>query len=237
MDETMAKPDSPVAIASLRREETGGDVAVAVAGAAAGIGGSSAKPGPSETGFAPAGGAEREDYLLWALIASVVGFIGVFFWNFTNLTITTLTAVRVTMVCSAEAPELCPSVQRYALAVASLSAIMVRSNGAFLIGALVCLIGCMIVLRRLRVAFDGHGGNHTMRARVASDSPGVIIALLGGAILLATVLSRPQIELSGGDIPAIQRRPVVPGDSAQSPERRLLEYENRAKQRNLEGTP
>ena len=233
----MAKPDPPVSLASLRRADASeGAVATEAASANGELPKNKPAPRPADTTIGPGDfNAGREDYLLWGLIAAVVGFIGVFFWNFTNLTITTLTKVGSTISCSPDAPELCPSVQRYALAVASLSAIMVRSNGAFLVGALVCLIGCMIVLRRLRVAFDGEGGSATLRTRVATDSPGVIIALLGGAILLATVLSRPHVELGASEVPVIERPPApMPGDE-ESPEQRLLEYERRAKQRNLGG--
>ncbi|WP_441287573.1 hypothetical protein ACSRUE_36295 [Sorangium sp. KYC3313] len=174
--------------------------------------------------------AHKEDYLLWGLIAAVLGFVAWFFWRFTSDALTKLTPAS----CTAS-PELCDSEQRYSLAVASLKVITIRSNSAFLVGTLVCLIGCTIVLRRVRIAFQGKGGPPRFRARLATDSPGIIIAILGAAILLATLFANPFMELRESHRDAASPRDAQTDRAPESgAAQRLREYEERERKRNQE---
>lgn len=150
----------------------------------------------SKSEVVPVFQAQREDYFLWFVITAVLTFVATYFWRFSTAATTGLNASIARLTCLQSEPDSCAPMYGHLLALTSLSAILVRSNGAFLVGTLVCLIGCTIVLRRIRVDFKGEGGSHGLGGRLATDSPGLVVAVLGAAILLATILKPPSLEFA-----------------------------------------
>ncbi len=111
--------------------------------------------------------ATPEDYLLWGVIAGVLGYLA---WHLHS---------------ESDGLRALTDVERL-----SLYGMNVRANLLLLIGAVIALVGCMIVLRRVRTDFSGTAAVEGARARVVADSAGLVIVVLG-VLLLAIVATHP----------------------------------------------
>ena len=77
-----------------------------------------------------------------------------------------------------------------------------RKNTGFLVGNLLVLMGCVIVFRRIREmpATVEMAATSQASLKLLSSSPGVIIVILGSAIILATILHSDTIDFSSGEL-------------------------------------
>lgn len=69
-----------------------------------------------------------------------------------------------------------------------------RADLMLLIGAALSLLGCMIVLRRVRTNFSAGAAKEGMQARLVADSAGVVIVVLGVILLAFIVIHPPRFE-------------------------------------------
>jgi len=105
---------------------------------------------------------------------------------------------------------------RYHLASASTAAISARQNIAFIIGALVTLLGSIIVIRGVResaISADGKAGH--IRFRLITSSPGVFMIAIGCALVAFTVWQsgeRPKLTDNGIICPTCQIQ-ALPDDN------------------------
>jgi hypothetical protein len=111
--------------------------------------------------------AKLEDFVLWFVIAAVLGYLAFYLQQAT----TALTA-------SAD-------IERMAV-----YGLNIRANLVLLIGGALALLGCMIVLRRVRMSFSARAQSEGARARVVADSAGIVIVLIA-VILLGIVVTHP----------------------------------------------
>lgn len=126
-------------------------------------------------GHEPKYRATLEDYILWAVIAAVLGY---FMWQL----------------------RLATSVIEQSKDIEWLAAygMNVRADLLVLTGAVLTLLGCMIVLRRIRVRFSAQARFESSRASVVADSAGVVIVVLG-VVLLVIVVTHPPLFQRGVD--------------------------------------
>jgi hypothetical protein len=128
--------------------------------------------------------ATLEDFVLWGVIAAVLAY---FAWHLNS---------------AASVLERTNDIER--LAVYGLN---VRADLMLLVGAALALLGCMIVLRRVRTTFSAHAGFEGSRARIVADSAGVVIVVLGVVLLAAVVTHPPRFE-HGSSPSGIGAKPV-----------------------------
>lgn len=119
--------------------------------------------------------ATGEDYFLWIVITVVIAYLA---WHL------------------AWATEKLVKIDE--LEVMALAGLNVRANLFVMIGAVTSLIGCMLVLRRVRSSFSGHAAYDGVRARIVADSAGLVVVTLGVVLLVVVATHPPRFE---------QRRP------------------------------
>lgn len=140
--------------------------------------------------------ATAEDFVLWAVIAAVLAYFG---WH--------LHSVSAVL-------EKIADIDR--LAVYGMNE---RADLMLLIGAALTLLGCMIVLRRVRTSFSANAALEGTRAQIVADSAGVVIVVLGVLLLTIVVTHPPRFEHGGGSA----------GGSTNSADRRARDLEGKLK--------
>lgn len=90
---------------------------------------------------------------------------------------------------------------RYQQASISTAALSTRKNLGFVVGTIVLIFGCIIIIRGVRddIGFTGNL-SQVAKAKLTSSSPGVFVVLIGGAIVLSSILTsgdRPFVEDEG----------------------------------------
>jgi hypothetical protein len=113
------------------------------------------------------------------------------------------------------------TLRRYDHAAAVLLANSARNNTGFLVGTMLAFLGCLIVIRRVRdTAFEASADSaEVVKASLKASSPGIILATLGTAVILTTLISRDKsgvedvgIVMPGVEaIPALQEQVAVDG--------------------------
>jgi hypothetical protein len=119
--------------------------------------------------------ATREDYLLWLVIFAVLAFLA---WY---------------LVVATSALESNSDIRVLATHGAN-----VRADMILFISAALALLGCMIVLRRVRTRFSAHAEGDKIAARLVADSAGIVIVVLS-VILLSIVVTHPPVIEQGTD--------------------------------------
>ena len=116
---------------------------------------------------------------------------------------------------------------RYDLGSQILIANTTRKNIGFLIGTLLCLIGCIVIVRRIRnMSIEAEGNAAGQQFKFLTASPGVLLTLFGSAIILATIIRVDKVEVTDYDplLPYVQRV-ANPNPSATPPEEGLTDIE------------
>lgn len=90
-----------------------------------------------------------------------------------------------------------------------------RSNMSFMIGALLCVLGTMIVIRRLRaeVEFSVKEGSNNA-GTLKTSSAGVFITFLGTLIIIAAIIYKDKYEVGSTSAFPITQPLTPPNDSA-----------------------
>lgn len=199
----------------------------------------------------PAGdGVAREDLVLYAFVGFLLVGIAVYFWQSSEL-LRDLLHERATdpkdqMAFLSDNPvrsyigaQVHLTLRRYDHAAAILLANSTRNNTGFLVGTLFAFMGGLLVVRRVRDAsFQAAVESaSTLKASLTTASPGIVLAALGTAVILTTLISREKslVEDEGivmpavGDVPvseaAIQERSADKAVDTQE----LIQQSNRAK--------
>jgi hypothetical protein len=96
---------------------------------------------------------------------------------------------------------------RYGQAERATTAIGVRRNFGFLVGTIIALLGCVVAIRGTRGSPIGFAAEHRTfgKYRLDTTSSGAFIVLIGGIIILATVINndRVQVEDDGIALPGL----------------------------------
>jgi hypothetical protein len=86
---------------------------------------------------------------------------------------------------------------------------MTRKNMGFLVGMILALLGCVIVVRRIRqMPVEASGNVSGGKVSLITASPGVLLVLMGTAIILATVLRSEEVYVNDFE-------PVLPASAAE----------------------
>ena len=123
--------------------------------------------------------------MLWAVIMMVLGFLGCYLLSTTSSFSTIATEPMNRGVDSSR------QMVTYGM--------NVRANVVLIIGSALSLLGCMIVLRRVRTNFSADATFEGSRTRVVADSAGIVIVILGVVLLVTLVLHPPHLDLVGHD--------------------------------------
>jgi hypothetical protein len=89
---------------------------------------------------------------------------------------------------------------RYNLGAQLIVANMTRKNIGFLIGTLLSLLGCVVIVRRIRnmsVSASGNVSGQQMSLNTAS--PGILLALLGSIMIIATIVRGDEVRVDDID--------------------------------------
>jgi hypothetical protein len=172
------------------------------------------------------GGVATEDSVLYVFGAALLVLIGIYFWSSTNLVRNMLheraADPRVeTAFLTDNIPrsylgaQVHLTLRRYDHAAAVILANSARNNTGFLVGALLAFLGCLIVIRRVRdTSFQATAESaEVVKASLTASSPGIILATLGTAIILTTLISRDtsEVEDTGILMPGAEAVPVLEG--------------------------
>lgn len=174
--------------------------------------------GPEDINFT------REDAVLYVFCALLLVFVGFFFWRTQSKLEETLlnewqkteavapqTSARqppnLDMPSTINSPEYYAaylrtqeevSSRRYQHGARILLTTSTRKNTGFLVGTMLALLGCIIVVRRVRkmpITAD-FGGSERAKFRVITSSPGVFVTLLGALIILSTIIRYDSFEIA-----------------------------------------
>lgn len=87
--------------------------------------------------------------------------------------------------------------RRYMYASGLVYTIAARKNAAFLIGAIIALIGCLVIIRGVREApFSGElGYARNLTVRLQASSPGLVTIVLGSAVIIVTLLTPESVKV------------------------------------------
>lgn len=86
--------------------------------------------------------------------------------------------------------------KRYDLASQTLIANLTRKNIGFLIGTILSLIGCIVIVRRIRnMSLEAEGNVSEAKLKFLSASPGVLLVFFGSIIVTATILRTDEINV------------------------------------------
>ena len=71
-----------------------------------------------------------------------------------------------------------------------------RKNIGFLIGMLLSLIGCIVIVRRIRnMGIMAEGTAAGQQFKLLTASPGVLLAVIGGTIIMTTIITTDKVEV------------------------------------------
>lgn len=121
--------------------------------------------------------ATIEDFVLWGVITAVLGFLAWYLHVSTGALSDTFDVDRLATY-----------------------GMNVRANFVLMISAALALIGCAIVLRRVRTAFTARASADKVRANVVADSAGIVIVVLAVVLLAITITHPPRFE-RGSSVP------------------------------------
>lgn len=154
----------------------------------------------------------REDLILYAFVSMFILLLGGFFLYVTLQQQTALANENIEfseLASSATTPDqyflkiqAAVALRRFQYAAASSFSNAARANVAFLIGTIMALTGCLFVIRRVpdspvNARVDS---GENVRFRIAMSSPGLVLATLGTAIIVITILSHDSVKLREGGI-------------------------------------
>lgn len=108
-------------------------------------------------------------------------------------------------------------VRRYQHAAASTFSNAARTNVAFLVGTIIALAGCLVIVRRVRetpVEASWNAGA-ALRTRLATSSPGIVLASLGTVIIVSTILADDSVVVEDTGITSLPGWTVVAGAAQQ----------------------
>jgi len=92
----------------------------------------------------------------------------------------------------------------------------IRSNMSFLVGTVLCVLGTMIVIRRVRGEIEVGAGDADRSLSFKSTSPGVFLAFMGSLIIIFSIAFKDKYEVSDG---GFQTQEQVNPDDSHSDER------------------
>ena len=212
--------------------------------------------GPEDINFT------REDAVLYVFCALLLVFVGVFFWRTQSKLEETLmnewqkTQAIAPQTIAKQAPDLevpsnsslnspenyaaylrtqeVISSRRYQHGARTLLTTSTRKNTGFLVGTMLALLGCIIVVRRVRkmpITAD-FGASERAKFRVITSSPGVFVTLLGALIILSTIIRYDSFEIADAVIqPPGAGTSIVTttsaGEQPQSTDKKVLKPEER----------
>jgi hypothetical protein len=165
----------------------------------------------------------KEDALLYVFCALLLIFVGVFFWRTQSKLEDSLMkewqkteAVAPAIAATPDPnPDGAPALQsaqyaaylrtqemissrRYQHGARILLTTSTRKNTGFLVGTMLALLGCIIVVRRVRkmpITAD-FAASERAKLRVITSSPGVFVTLLGALIILSTIIRYDSFEIA-----------------------------------------
>ncbi|MBL7731259.1 MAG: hypothetical protein JNM88_08785 [Chitinophagaceae bacterium] len=101
---------------------------------------------------------------------------------------------------------------KYEFASKVLAANSMRNNMSFLIGAFLCVLGTMIVVRRLRDSIEVGAGQGDAGFSVKTSSPGILLSLIGGVLIILSVIMKDKYNVQEGALEAT----IYPDKSTES---------------------
>jgi len=85
---------------------------------------------------------------------------------------------------------------RYDLGTQLVSANLMRKNIGFLIGTLLALIGCIVIVRRIRnMSVSAEGSAAGQQIKFLTASPGIVLVMLGSLIILTTIIRQDTVSV------------------------------------------
>lgn len=127
--------------------------------------------------------------------------------------------------------------QRYELGHQAYITNSTRKNIGFLIGMLLSLIGCIVIVRRIRnMDISAEGSAVGNQLKFATASPGVMMILLGSIIILTTILRTDKVTVTDNSPLAPFQIGITQNNSNSAPstegEKETANEINRAKKEN-----
>jgi hypothetical protein len=154
----------------------------------------------------------KEDLLLYSFCAILMVFLGIFFWTTQTRLEQNLLDEEVKNIGAAGPAATAPveyynnylqtqsvaSARRYRYGARILLTNSTRKNTGFMVGTMIALLGCIMVVRRVRKMpiMADFAASEKARLRVITGSPGLFVTLLGALIILSTIIRYDSFELS-----------------------------------------
>lgn len=144
----------------------------------------------------------KEDLFLYLVTLGLLIFLGYYFVQSRN---SILSAVQFSRdKVPAEYNILFESSgMKYEFASKVLAANSMRNNMSFLVGTFLCVLGTMIVVRRLRDSIEVGAQQGTGNFSVKTSSPGIFLCLIGGVLIILSVILKDKYEVTEGSVEAI----------------------------------
>jgi hypothetical protein len=92
-----------------------------------------------------------------------------------------------------------------------------RHNMSFMVGVVLCLLGTMVVVRRLRESIEASGGDGNQTFTLKTSSPGIFLALIGFLLMAFPTIFPDKYGITDPattiTLPNTQQQPQQEGDS------------------------
>ncbi|OEK04626.1 hypothetical protein [Roseivirga misakiensis] len=142
-----------------------------------------------------------EDLLLYIVSIGVLIFLAIYLNNSLSNISTELSKQSPLNDKLSELPEIYQVEQRYIYATRVLISNSARNNMSFMVGAVLSILGAMIIIRRVKTeASSLDAGNEFFKFNLVSNSPGLIITTLGCAIIVIAIASRDSYSITDSDL-------------------------------------
>lgn len=136
-----------------------------------------------------------EDILLYLTMIGVLVFFGYYLDHQSNLISKPLTEMNE--ISSKEFLQLSSTQLRYDYASRVLLTNTSRNNLSFLIGSILCILGSLIIVRRVRTETNTlNAKSINLKLSLQSNSPGLIMVFLGTVIILSSIYFKDKYEMS-----------------------------------------
>ena len=138
-----------------------------------------------------------EDVVLYIVMIGVLLFMGSFLNKQSELISSPLTELNTNE--RLDFTKLTAVQLRYDFASRVLVTNTGRSNLSFLIGSILCILGGLIIVRRVRTESSSlSGGSENLKLSLQSNSPGLIVVVIGAIIVCFSIYFKDKYEMRDG---------------------------------------
>ena len=140
----------------------------------------------------------KKDYILYLIGISVFIYVSIILSNTQNSLQENITAKKEIVN---KIPQLEQTIIRYDYMSKVLLSNATRKNIAFLIGTMMSLLGTILIISKIESSINANVDTfEKAKFQITTTSPGVFVVLLGGLIIIATIMKSDSYEFSDNPI-------------------------------------